>query len=99
MKKLYPSTFLYFPWGKVFYEGNKEILPSSFIHPPTTYILYIADYSADRLNETLTALKTDTIKYDYTVNEIFNSPATAESVFSLKISNIDRADSLLKAIP
>jgi hypothetical protein len=99
VKELYPSTYLYFPWAKVFYEGNKEILPAVFIHPEATYTLYIAEYSTDRLNEILAALKTDTANYGYTVNEIFSSPVTAEAVFLLKINNISRADSVRNDIP
>jgi hypothetical protein len=99
VKELYPSTYIYFPWEKVFYEGNKEILPSSFIHPSTTYTLYIADYSVDKLNDIVAKIKTDTINYNYAVDEVFQSQATAEAVFSLKISSIDRSGSFMESIP
>jgi hypothetical protein len=99
VNELYPSTYLYFPWARVFYEGNKEILPAAFIHPEATYTLYIAEYSTDRLNEILAALKTDTANYGYTVSEIFSSPATAEAVFLLKSNHIGRLDSVRVDIP
>jgi hypothetical protein len=99
VKELYPSTYLYLPWARVFYEGNKEILPAAVIHPETTYTLYIAEYSTDRLNEILASLKADTASYGYTVSEIFSSPATAEAVFLLKINPFNRAESLHTDIP
>ena len=99
VKELYPSTYLYFPWGKVFYEGNKEILPAAFLHPEATYTLYIAEYSADRRNEILAALKTDTANYGFTISEIYSSPVTAEAVFLLKINPVNRAESLHTVIP
>jgi hypothetical protein len=96
MEQLYPSTYLYFPWAKIFYMGNKVILPVTFIRPSTAYTLYIADYSTGKLKEILAALKTDTVQYSYTTHEIFNSPATTEAVFLLKINAINQADSVMK---
>jgi hypothetical protein len=99
VKELYPSTYIYFPWERVFYEGNKEILPSTFIHPSTSYTLYIADYSVEKLNEIQAALMTDTVRYNYAFDEIINLPVTAETIFLLKITDYNREDSILKAVP
>jgi hypothetical protein len=96
ISKLYPSTILYFPWGKVFYEGNKEILPSSFLQPSTSYTLYIADYSEEKLNEILAALQPADGTCNYDIRNLVASPATAESLFLLKINSIDHAGSLMK---
>ena len=82
--KHYPSTLFYLHWGDVFYDGVYVVEPQSYLRPDTVYTLYIADYSLERLNEVLTALRPDTALYTFDLKLLYHSVATDESVFSLK---------------
>jgi hypothetical protein len=84
VKILYPETYLYFPWGKVYYEGNKEILPKNFVRTGITYNLYIADYSEDRLKEILASLSDKDVPFKYTLTRVYVLPETSEGLFRLQ---------------
>jgi hypothetical protein len=94
IKKHYPSTYLYFPWGKVFYEGNREIDPALFIQPSLTYTVYIAEYSRDRLNEVITAIQTDLYGYNSELKILSHSRSTNEAVFLLSFIASDGEESV-----
>jgi hypothetical protein len=84
MKEIYPSTYLYFPWGKVFFEGNKEILPSSFIEPGMDYNLYVSDFSKERLDEVMTDLNHDSPENRYSIRQIYVDSVQHEGVFHVR---------------
>jgi hypothetical protein len=84
IKTIHPSTYLYYPWGKVFYEGNKEILPSAFILPGKEYNLFIADYSVERYEEVMHALKENGDSLCFHITKIAYQASTAEALYLLK---------------
>lgn len=99
MKKLHPATYMYFPWGKVFYEGRNVVDPASFINTGQTYTLYIADYNPGRLEEILSSVRKSTTSYDLVVEELIQLPETAESVFSLRFISRASVDTLSQKVP
>lgn len=99
VKKHYQATYMYFPWGKVFYEGRNEIDPVSFINPRLNYTLYIAAFSPEKLDEMLSGVEASVIHYDLAVEEIIQLPETAESVYSLRFVSRVPADTLVQRAP
>jgi len=88
MQKLYPETYLYLPWGRVFYEGNRETEPAMFLQPYTVYTLYIADYSDEQLAEITGALNTNGKNLYCVTKEIYHSEATGEAIFLLQTQQV-----------
>lgn len=84
VNKVYPSTYLYYPWSKSFYLGSSRILPSSFLQVGTDYMLFIADYSAEKLDE-ITGLLNQTDKsMQWTVKKIYEIESTHDALFQLQ---------------
>ena len=84
VKKIYPSTYLYFPWSKSFYAGNSEIPPSAFLQADTDYMLYIADYSAEKLDDITGVLNKNDINVHWTAKKIYLIESTNEALFQLQ---------------
>jgi hypothetical protein len=84
IEKLYPSIYFYFPWSKVFYEGNKEISPSAFVKKGTAYDLYIADYSKERLEELIVELTRDYPQNCFIFNKIYVDSIHSEALFQVQ---------------
>jgi hypothetical protein len=84
LKELYPSTVLYFPWSKVFYEGIKETKPSDFIKPGIDYTLYIAEYTKQRLDEIMEQLTNNPDNYNYIINPVYVDSVKQKGVFTVK---------------
>ncbi|MBN2812678.1 MAG: hypothetical protein JXQ80_01305, partial [Bacteroidales bacterium] len=99
VKKLYPATYMYFPWGKVFYEGRNEIDPVSFMNPGLTFTLYIADDNPGKLDDILSLVKTSVTPCELAVTEVIKLPETAESVYSLRFVSRAPADTLVQRAP
>jgi hypothetical protein len=87
MNKVYPSTYLYYPWAKTFYAGRSGILPSSFLKAGTDYMLYIADYSNEKLDE-ITGLLNQTDKnMHWNAKKIYLMESTNEALFHLQAAS------------
>jgi hypothetical protein len=99
MKKLYPETYMYFPWGKVFYEGNKETEPASFLKPYTVYSLYIADYSDERLDEITRALNANGKNIYCTAKEIYYSQATKALAVQTELVTMKKCKRVNRNLP
>jgi len=84
LKDLYPSTLLYFPWGKVFYEGNREMQPSAFIKPGIDYTLYVADFTKETLDEILNRLTSNFPNNRYSINPVYIDSVLHKGVFKVK---------------
>lgn len=84
MKIIYPSVYLYYPWGKVFYAGNYQILPATFMNPGNTCNLFIADYTKERLDEILTLLNSADKDVQWSAREVYSIPVTNEALFELR---------------
>jgi hypothetical protein len=85
----YPATYMYFPWGNVFYEGNIAVEPSSFINPEYIYTLYMSEFSEDKLNNILNAMQKGVPLYEPECKKLYDSPESAESVYQLKFTKIN----------
>ncbi len=81
--RIYPSTILYFPWGKVFYAGHDEIAPSAFLKERTNYMLYIAEYSQKKLEEITGYLDQNDKGLHFTARNIYYIQSTNEALFEL----------------
>jgi hypothetical protein len=92
ISRLYPSIYMYFPWGKVFYEGNKEILADQFVKPGTVYYLYIAEFSEEKLKEIVAAMMKGSHSEDYCVTRLYFEPETAEGVYSFETGIGEKQD-------
>lgn len=87
VRKIYPATHLYYPWAKAFYAGSSEILPSAFLQGGTDYMLYIADYSIEKLDE-ITGLLNQTGKnMHWTAKKIYQIESTNDALFQLQAGN------------
>jgi hypothetical protein len=84
IQEMYPFTYLYLPWGKVFYEGKNEIQPSTFIKPKEEYNLYIAEFSKDRLEEIMTALMQNSSINQYDIRPVYVDSVQQEGLFKVK---------------
>jgi hypothetical protein len=84
VNKIYPSTYLYYPWAKAFYAGSSEILPSSFLQAGTDYMLYIADYSTEKLDEITGLLNQNDKNMQWTAKKIYQIESTNEAIFQLQ---------------
>jgi hypothetical protein len=84
VNRIYPSIWLYFPWGKAFYAGNKTILPSAFLMPDKKYNLYIADYSIDRYQEIIKALKQNEDSLQFTITKVYVDSSAMQGLFVLQ---------------
>lgn len=82
--KLYPDTYIYYPWSGLFYQGVKVLKPIDFIKNNIDYTLYIADFSDSRLNEVLAAIN-DSGLLQFDLKELYRSTTTPEVVFQLKV--------------
>jgi hypothetical protein len=84
IQEMYPSTYLYLPWGKVFFEGKNEIQPSTFIKSKEEYNLYIAEFSKVRLEEIMTALKQGTSADQYIIKPVYVDSIQHEAMFRVR---------------
>jgi hypothetical protein len=84
IQAFYPSTYLYLPWGKVFFEGKNEIQPTAFIKPDKEYNLYIADFSEDRLEEIITRMRQDTSINQYSISPVYVDSIQHEAMFRVR---------------
>ena len=87
VNKIYPSTYIYHPWSKLFYTGGSEILPSAFLQAGKDYMLYIADYSAEKLDDITGLLNKNDINRHWTVKKIYQIESTHEALFKLEAGN------------
>jgi len=85
--ELFPETYIYLPWGKVFYQGNRVIQPSGFIDPAERYNLYVADYSEKALEEVRTALLNDLSGHQFSIVQIYSDTIQHEGVFMVQFLN------------
>lgn len=85
VNNLYPATYMFYDWNGHFYNGPFDIRPSEFIEPNVDYTLYLADYSEEKLQKFIDALQSDTVKYQYQLNEIHRVESTREFVYQLRI--------------
>jgi hypothetical protein len=84
MKSVYPETWLYFPWEKVFYDGINPVSPSSFLHEGTEYSLYIADYSKERLDELIHFFNQNEKGNRWITKQVYQIESTHEALFTLQ---------------
>jgi hypothetical protein len=85
VKKLYPFTFMFFPWDGNFYEGNKIARSKEFIRPETVYHVYIADYYLSKRDRLLDSLRISGKKpFLIPVDSVLE---TNEKVFLLKFAD------------
>jgi hypothetical protein len=84
MNRLYPSTYLYFPWGKVFYAGRNEISPSVFLREGTSYMLYIAEYSKEKLDEITGVINQNKKGMHWIAIKIYQTEQSNEALFQLQ---------------
>lgn len=84
LKEVYPSTLLYYPWGKVFYEGNKVIQPETFINPGIDYTLYVADFKQEGLDEILNRLTGNSPNSKYSISKVYVDSLQKKGVFKVK---------------
>ena len=84
VNKIYPSTYMYYPWSKSFYAGSSEIPPSAFLQAGTDYMLYIADYSAPKLDEITSVLNQNNTNMHWTAKKIYQIESTNEALFQLQ---------------
>jgi hypothetical protein len=84
VNKIYPSTYLYYPWSKTFYAGRSPILPSAFLQEGTDYMLYIAEYSDEKLAEVTGVLNQNEKNLHWDVKKIYQDTPAAEALFLLQ---------------
>ena len=84
MNRIYPSTWLYFPWGKVFYAGRNEISPSVFLQDGTSYMLYIAEYSKEKLDEITGLLNQNEKGMHWIAVKVYQIESSNEALFQLQ---------------
>jgi hypothetical protein len=84
MNKIYPSTYMYYPWSKSFYTGSSEINPSAFIQAGSDFMLYIADYSVEKLDDITGKLNQNDINMHWTAKKIYQIESTNEALFQLQ---------------
>jgi len=84
MKSVYPSTWLYFPWEKVFYSGGDPITISSSLHDGTEYMLYIADYTKEKLDEMTGLFNQNEQNILWIAKPVYLIESTHEALFKLE---------------
>jgi len=84
VKSIYPSTYMYYPWSKTFYAGRSSILPSDFLQEGTDYMVYIADYSDEKLNELNGLLNQNEKGMHWMAKKIYQLESTNEALFQLQ---------------
>lgn len=84
MKVLYPSTYLFFPWDKHFYEWNREISPSEFMTSRKRIELYISEYSGNSLDKVLEAIKGKSDTLDFNIRKVYIDTTDAEALYILQ---------------
>jgi len=84
MNRIYPSTYLYFPWGKVFYAGRNEISPSAFLREGTSYMLYIAEYSKEKLDEITGLINQNEKGMHWIAVKVYQIESSNEALFQLQ---------------
>ncbi len=84
MNRIYPSTYLYFPWGKVFYAGRNEISPSVFLREGTSYMLYIAEYSKEKLDEITGLINQNEKGMHWIAVKVYQIESSNEALFQLQ---------------
>jgi hypothetical protein len=89
MKVLYPSTYLFFPWDKHFYEWNKEISPSEFMSSHKKINLYISEYSENSLDNLINALKGNSDSLEYNIRKVFIDTTHAEALYLLQQDGVE----------
>jgi len=81
---LYPGTYLYLPWSKVYYEWKKEIQPASFVSQDVEYNLYISDFSKEKLEEIVTSLKQGSSFSQYSLKPVYVDSVQHEALFRVQ---------------
>jgi hypothetical protein len=84
VQSIYPSTYLYYPWSKTFYAGRSPILPSAFLQESTDYMLYIADYTTEKLDEITGLLSQNEKNMQWVVKKIYLDNSTSDALFLLQ---------------
>jgi len=84
MNGVYPSAYLYFPWGKTFYAGKKEILASDFMVPEKKFNLYIADYTPDRYHEIIRALRENEDSLQFSISQVYLNSSSTEALYFIQ---------------
>jgi hypothetical protein len=82
---LYPQTYMYFPWGKTFYQGNRMVSPDEIIRKDQHYTVYMANFSNDFLKEFLQSLQIEEESYIFSIQQLCLDTVTSESVMELSI--------------
>jgi hypothetical protein len=90
LKMHYPMTYMHYFWSRSFYEGNKEIKPSSFIKPGVVYALYIGNYTADRLNAIVEDIQSDMPDYVTQPILVDRFPESAEALFHISFNRAEK---------
>jgi hypothetical protein len=87
LNELYPLSYLYLPWGKVFYQGNRILNPSDFIKPDANYNLYVADFSKKLLDQILNAFRSDFPHDHINIREMYVDSIQHEGVFLVRLTD------------
>ena len=71
-------------WSKSFYAGSNEIIPSVFLQAGTDYLLYMADYSDEKLDDLTGVLNQNDINMHWNAKKIYHIETTNEALFQLQ---------------
>jgi hypothetical protein len=88
-KEHYPSTYLYMAWTKDFYDGGLLKKPNDFIHTNSEFTLYVSNNSKEAMDDFISSMQSDSLKYRYQLDELHSLPETNEGVYKLRIGEID----------
>jgi hypothetical protein len=87
VQTIYPSTYLYYPWSKTFYAGRSSVLPTAFLQEGTDYMLYIADFTTEKLDEITGLLSQNEKNLHWAVKKIYLDTPTSDALYLLQAKN------------